>query len=150
MKSWTIFQISMAVFVVIFSWEVYVAENVVPENLTNYRFSFVLEQIAHCCIEFFTLLGRGLAWISSYLWQINWMKIVIAVVLLFMPIWKISTSWVYIGTGYVQYAVDYAIAIPSLYTGSALLILVAIFVVYKYYISVPVKKKTCGDATTTQ
>ena len=98
------------------------------ETNTNYRFSFILEQYAEHSIIFFKFIGRGIAWASSYLWYIRWNRIYTAFIRLFVPSFNLATSWLYIGKGYAQYAVDWAIDIPALYSGSAILIFIALLV----------------------
>jgi len=111
----------------IFAWEVYVAQ-----SETKFRFSYGLELARDYAVRFCKWIGRAIAWISSYLWYIEWQNIVIALKRLLVPVFEILTSWVWIGWGYIQYAKDWAIEIPIMYLGSVLLLLAA-FLIGLYY-----------------
>ena len=127
MDLWVLYGI-ISLSIISFCWEVYIVK-----YDSKCRVSYILDLISYYCIEFFKLVGKKIAWISSYLWYIEWNNIRIAIARLCIPTWNILISWSYIGKGYVEYAVKWTIDLPILYAGSALILMATCLVLFWYF-----------------
>ena len=96
------------------------------------RPSVGLEIVSEKSRKFFRMVGRGLAWASSYLIQIDLKDIGLTIESVFRPTWNLVTSPFCIISGYIRAAVAYKNKQWMIYIGSALAVLLFSFGIYRY------------------
>ena len=111
-----------AVTLVVFGWEHYGRK-----NLVVYRPSTALEYCAKTSQKFFRFTGEKMAWISSYLTQIDLRDLGATVVAVTKPTWDFVTSPFYMLYGYACAAANYGNKTWLVYAGSSLLAFALLF-----------------------
>lgn len=98
--------------------------------------STVLRFCANKSIDFFMMIGRSLAKISSFLTLINFEDLVKTFCEIVSPLIDLVSSPLYIANGYICQALTYVDREVLVYVGSALIISLLGYICYKYSTSI--------------
>jgi len=111
------FYITCGVLFTTFIWEY-----LLIEVNTIWRPSVPLSSISNLLIDMFTVIGKVLAWISSFYTYIEWSRLYRTLHVLCTPIFNIVFSWLYILSGYYDYVYSLSLNILSVEFGSLTLL----------------------------